>query len=569
MHLCSDFTIYDLLSCTSCDTHTTRLIDTVQPNKHYSGTLYGYVIKKPKTCENTTLFIESGYESDILFSTHYMFDLWLYNNGEIGAEITSSSTNVDAEWHRNIWLASGDVIVEFKTKIKIEDDQDHDVKLTNPAILTQNQTGVPFQVLYSSSDCDYSLHENTCVQMWQIRTYGASGIMDFSGIKPVQFDIEAHNVTKQKHIVWLNVTIVRGIDDIEATVSVDVDMELYKDEFFDTLITSETSIVNCHHVFGKVYINNGEYYPIRIDKVELCIFFDFDEGGSDLVPFDPLNPQETGCKTLGVNVVVFTLYVRGTNYYNDYFEFEFLDFNSSDVSSSFFKFKARAVTSGIQQLQVLWSSPYGSDHHSDHLIDMHETLSASIIDPISSHRLSGHGKHLGVLKSLPYPSKYYHAELLEKLGDDFSSFSSIIVDDDDDHGHKNYNSKSTTNSYHFSRNHVSVVCEDDEYYNDGDCHHYEYGNFTFLNFVLAILFLFFCFMFCLMFFWCYSKFDFCKGNTYYPDHDRYCAKMHYNCKNPHCGNSRKKMVHTPQNNFSPIIVSSSDKAHFNRRYYIE
>ena len=498
LHLSSEFSIYDLLTCQTYE-GVHRLIDTIQPNRHYSGTLYGYIIKKPTLCDYN-LFDSEVAHTQVLFGTHYNFDLWFYGSGEIGTEVTSSSSTVNAEWKGNKWLASGDVIIEFTTEVITNDDTDHHFYLDNPIVLVQNQTGIPFQFL-SGTDCDNTTTDG-CKQTWEIRTYGASGVMDFSGMKAIQFDLFAHGISKSNHIVWLNVTIIRGIDPIDSSLSINAWVDLYKDEYFiNPLNDTNNSIVNCHHVFGKVFIHDihaddtdiSVECPIQINKVELCISAQADYG-YDLIPFDPDNPSTTGCNTPGIEVISYILYSRYTDYVNDFFDFQFIDHNSSDISSSYFKFKVRAITSGIQQLQILWST----DYHSH--TDLHH-LSSSIIDPVKSHRLSSHSSHIKKLNFTQYNTKYYNDLLVSRLAD-INSLSLLRenINDDD-------NIDDTNHSYHFSRGKINVVCEDDEYYNDGECHSYSYSNFTFLNFLLAFLFLLFCFAICILLCWCYNKID--------------------------------------------------------------
>ena len=371
----ANFTLHDLLYCK--DTHGKGGL--IKENKHgkgYHGTLYGAVVK-PNDCYDETKC------EKIIFQTHYKFEIWLENEGVLSSMVMVSPIKIEAKWLRNIWLQKGDVIVEFETSInQIEQihPKDKSTILSDAEILVDHETGIPFHLVYVNTTCevdddddDYthtpnsntqsthfhphsvidptSTNKDRCRQLWRLRTYGGIGVLDFSGFKPIRFNVLVNGHSRVQVKVNLELTIKRSTDPkvdsmLGANLQIFQDREL-TNPYFPTGLYNN-SFIDCSDVFALAFLKN-QTVKLWLEEIFLCV----GRTGNPL-PYEPSNPHNTGCNTPYVDMLVIQLYNKKHNFTNDIYKFEFIHDPPSELFEVGFKYEARALSKFKQLLQVHW-----------------------------------------------------------------------------------------------------------------------------------------------------------------------------------------------------------------------
>jgi hypothetical protein len=363
----SNFTLYELLDCKDSNGNK-NLIEVSDDRNHYIGYIYGTLIK-PNNCNNE---YEPKSET-ILFQTHYKFEIWKNKNGVLSSLIMTYPIKFESKWTRNIWLQSGDVIVEFKTFINhlsqdselIDYNQNYNnTYLGNPEIIVSDETGIPFQLVYTNISCtdindsDHliesfgNINDKICKQIWQIRTYNSIGVLDFSGYKPIRFTVYVNGYPRSTIKLNLHLTIKRT-NDPKIDNLLGPKLEIYHDKEFKLPYNPHNhynnSFIDCSYIYSLISFHNKSV-ELHIDKIFLCT----GKCGNPL-PYDPSYPHITGCNTPGIDIITITLYDKKSNYYNQFYKFQFLD-ELCNLSEIKFKYEARAISEFKQLLQVHWNA---------------------------------------------------------------------------------------------------------------------------------------------------------------------------------------------------------------------
>ena len=477
----SKFTLHDLLKCKDFDGNG-QLLDSVVHSKHYKGTLFGTVVK-PNDC-----YDESKCET-ITIGTHYDFELWVSSKGKLSSTIITKPSDFHGKWNRNIWLNSGDIIVEFYTYVESNHEGTY---LCNPHIIRGEETGIPFHLITNGSNpCtgDNISPDTVCKQVWQIRTFDAYGVLDFSGIKPIQFDVCIHETPKFKVLLSLSLKIVRSKDPVTASLTADAWLAFYRDPERQKLIsTSNDTLINCNHIFARVKLHNTTL-PIYIDKVVICT-----GKNGDPTPFDPSYPDSTGCNTPNIDVIVYTLYDKKENFTNELFKFEF-DRESSDVTESLWKFEAKAISQGKQIIEVDWSSHASNDIYYHKTVGKKRSLHLRDIKNTGTNYYASvpkipHSKLINGRASLinkQYNQEYY-------LTPDEKIINGLNEPDRLEYGIENPTITATTykpgcygNSCHYAGKSFSVKCPDYQQFLNGDCVDRVWGNLYYNVYILCLV----------------------------------------------------------------------------------
>ena len=259
----------------------------------------------------------------------------------------------NVEWVKNIWLQSGDVIVEFVTFIHKHSPYDN-AYLGNARMNRYEETGIPYHFTYEDTECQKGSDINYCRQVWRFRTYGATGVLNFSGIKPVQFDLVVNG--HQESVV--NVEIVLNlfkISDPKIYNLIGPSLEVfYDDKYYNPYINNNLSpYVNNHYdfvegeyVYAKFDVNDGQT-SLNIDKIILCT----GKNGNP-VQYDPSSPHNTGCNTKNVDMIVIPLYDKAFGFSNDKYDFSFGGHGQNWIN---FKYKSKIYSYYDQILLVYWN----------------------------------------------------------------------------------------------------------------------------------------------------------------------------------------------------------------------
>ena len=413
----ANFTLDELLDCRAADgsgglIHLVEEDDDHVPHHqpypppsrgsiHYKGILYGSVIKLPHDVDcpfipHSQHHHDGGYAPSpepcekAVISTHYNFDIWIRTSGDLYAQIMVSPLEIVPKWLGNTWLQSGDVIVRFSTRIKHIDQASYGqqtTKLTDAIVIAEHETGpVPFHVIETHVECEAGADDKDhyCEQIWEIRTYGATGVMDFSGLKPVRFTVLVNGWERVTAVVNLHLTIKRHSDPIVdnqlgAWIGVYEDRQFHRPYLGDGGDSHYLSFIDCEPVYVKVGLHQHTY-NFNIDKVVIC-----SGQHGDPTPYDPNYPESSGCNTPHIDAVHYVLFDR---HYPDQheqvkgFNFTFVSDPPSDPWERGFCFHARVLYGKKQLIQVHWSVDPLAHSLSPHLTEKNGVMTMAVEDGV-------------------------------------------------------------------------------------------------------------------------------------------------------------------------------------------
>lgn len=260
-----------------------------------------------------------------------------------------------SEWKKNVWLQCGDVIVEFVTH------SDKKFKLGDAKVIIGGETGIPFHMIDIDSDCDDHDHHNhheddKCTQHWKMRTFGGAGIVDFSGLKPVQFAVKNHKKHTGYVTLVVDVDVVRSNSPIVhekfgAKLSIYAVGDSHKTGFGPFINTFQP----CDTIIGELILTHPENCKeFSIEKVEICYAH-----GSPLLPYNPLYPSSTGCSTLGTRCEPHVLFDKHSGSLDHDFSFKL-------ITPQMFEFVPRIVSKFPQFLKVHWGATESGGHTHSH-----------------------------------------------------------------------------------------------------------------------------------------------------------------------------------------------------------
>ena len=424
----ANFTISELLGCETYHGNKGLIQKIISRDEYgikydsYHGTLYASVIKKPLhvLCpypihDNMN---NEPYE-DLIFSSHYNFDLNTHQtSGIISTSFNQHNILIDAKWVKNIWLASGDVMVKFYTRVDYgyylrnarmlydydnynHNHNNHDDNNNN----NNNNYPIPFHLIYNEDDCDdfeypqchYDEDNTYCTQYWTIKTDGATGVMDFSGLQQIKYDI--YSLFPQYHtsniIVRMDLIIKRHSDPI-TDITLNPFVRIYSNDYYSDIISNHCdnnknhNIDDCDHGhYHKdityytskdiIYIESGfdqEHYKYIPKKILLCT----GKNGNP-VPYDVRYPEYTGCNTPYIDskaYLLFDIHFNDNNdddddddnnhhHINKDFNFKFI--HSTDPSKIRFKLDANPLFGYNQIIQIYWESQPIEHYLTSHLLD--------------------------------------------------------------------------------------------------------------------------------------------------------------------------------------------------------
>ena len=351
---CANFTIEELLNCRSFDDHYKSLFTVKETSDcedcviEYTGQLFQTTVF-PDNCE---MHGEDMCGEIVVLSSCYNISLELDASGTVEISFLVSDIDFWLHWLHNVWLCgedAGNLKVVIRTRICQGGDED--IHLCNPSVDTVTETGYSLTFVDPlSPECD--LTDDFCYQIWNLQTSGAANIIDFSGFKLLKWDVCKNNMVIGHVSANLDLHAKHMGEQIHLDGKVDAAVALYTDSDYETEYHCDP-LTDCERLYGKLCLTNHEHLDVEIRKSYIC-FSQY----RDLIHFDPMFPDSTGCNTPGDDVIKVLIY--STNPWEsetinpELHEFEINSLTPPENDCETFNFKILAYTKYKQSLQIVW-----------------------------------------------------------------------------------------------------------------------------------------------------------------------------------------------------------------------
>lgn len=351
---CANFTIEELLSCRSFSDHYKSLFTVKETTEcedcviDYIGQLYQTTVL-PDHCESW----ESDSCGDMtVLSACYNITLELDAGGSVEISFLVSDIDFWLHWLHNVWLCgddAGNLKVVLRTRVC--QGGDDDIHLCHPSVDTESETGYPI-VFVAPLDPECDITDDSCYQIWNLQTFGASDVIDFSGFKLLKWDVCKGNMVIGHVSANLDLHAKHMGEQIHLDGKVDAAVTLYTDPEFETEYHC-TPLTDCEFLYGKLCLTNYDHLDAEIRKAYICF-----SQTRDLIPYDPLHPESTGCNTPGDDVIKVLIY--STNLWESdeidlsLHNFEIIELPSSENECEAFDFRLLAYTKYKQSLRIVW-----------------------------------------------------------------------------------------------------------------------------------------------------------------------------------------------------------------------
>lgn len=189
---CRNFTLNELLKCRSYGNKYASLFQAInadiEDDEHvnFAGTIYQTTVQPRSECSAWT---EGTCGERIISSSSYNITIISNASGVRRVELVHSDFEFNIKWIENRWICcdsedSGNLRVIVETEVSGEKR-----KLINPRVNFAEETGYPLKFDTSDvPDCDKA-YTDRCVQRWSLVTVDGGNVVDFSGVKPLLWDI--------------------------------------------------------------------------------------------------------------------------------------------------------------------------------------------------------------------------------------------------------------------------------------------------------------------------------------------------------------------------------------------
>lgn len=353
---CRNFTVEDLLACHNyTDSHSALFtyVNTVNDVVIYSGQLYATTLV-PTTCP---------WEGDncggemVATSAAYNVTISINTLGESSIQFATSYTDFAVYWINNVWMCGpedgGNLKVNIKTRIR-DDDNFPDARLCNPQIDTDQETGYPL-VFVEPLDPPCQMIGDYCYQTWVLRTFDGNNVVDFSGYKPMKFDVCDFTLVTGRVSAAMDLFAIHVGDQSHVSEGdVAGELQIYNDRQFTELHDSEEILLDGQKLYGLLCLTNHFHLDVHIKRVYVCYSTE-----GDIIPFDPLSPSDTGCNTPDIDVMQKLIY---SSEYADtplltnphWYQYEQLFNPPTTADCEGFSFLVHASTPYTQSIQIVW-----------------------------------------------------------------------------------------------------------------------------------------------------------------------------------------------------------------------
>ncbi len=339
---CRNFSLDELLKCRSFDNRYASLFASVSADieqddhVNFAGTVYQTTVQPRGEC---SVWSEGACPERVVSSTSYNITIVLNGTGVRRVDLVHSDFEFDIRWLENRWLCCGDeeagnlrVLVE--TTVSGEKRQ-----LINPRVNFADETGHP--LLFEDEEpppCD-GQYTDRCVQRWSLRTYGGAGVFDFSGIKPLLWDI----FERRSIIAHVTATMTLRARHVGSQVHLDdgrvgAELNFYSDRSLHTLFDANKA-PDGTALYATVCLGRHRHLDILLNEVAVCYSLKHDLGDGQCDKKVVLYSRTNGAAVVNASVHAF----------------EFISSPPTGSHCAGFSFLTRAYTKFQQVMHVDYS----------------------------------------------------------------------------------------------------------------------------------------------------------------------------------------------------------------------
>lgn len=266
---CRNFTSDELFKCRSFDNKYASLFKAISDDEEvkFAGTVYQTTLQPRGEC---SVWTGDSCGERIVSSTSYNITVVLNGTGVHRVDIVHSDFEFDIRWLENRWTCcgnddSGNLRVFVETTITGENR-----RLMHPRVNFADETGHP--LVFEDEDapnCD-SAYTDKCVQKWTLRSYGGDGVLDFSGIKPLLWDI----FERQSIIAHVTATMTLRARHVGSQIHLDDgrvagQLTFYSDRSLHTRFDANKA-PDGTSLYGTICLDRHRHLDIVVNEVAMC-----------------------------------------------------------------------------------------------------------------------------------------------------------------------------------------------------------------------------------------------------------------------------------------------------------
>lgn len=391
--LCLNLTLEELLlNCTLDDGSDMSVLQTSPGDEEgqtvYSGVFYvGVVIDWDDivdqeifndfpTCNASTSLERDVGDDDhrsgvLLRHSAHPFNITVNMHGSHVTYYQTASPSLDAYVAGVWWLPNGEVHIKLVTRLGMSSAGPS--WLRDAAVYLPELEGVEFFFVDDFVPCDANAPdaETVCTQHWLLESVNGYDEQDFGGLKPLRFDVFVQGYGEIRTArVDLHLSLHRYWHVEQMSQDLSAALVLARDLDFEQVYVQQSSEVaawpffhDCDRICAKLGLcvsdDLAQYFDMVVDRVQLCTCPD----ALLALPFDPDDPDHTGCNTPDLpDLVSVVIYDRETNYVNTNFNFSFVsDPPELHSGEQAFCWLSKNIGSMRYLLQVRW---YANGHPS-------------------------------------------------------------------------------------------------------------------------------------------------------------------------------------------------------------
>lgn len=189
---CRNFTLNEMLKCRAAGDRYATMFKAINADieddghVNFAGTVHQTTVQPRTEC---SVWNDDTCGERVVSATSYNITVVTNASGVRRVDIVHSDFEFDIRWLENRWMCcgadeSGNLRVIVETTVSGEKR-----KLINPRVNFADETGHPLTFEDEEAPCEAGGDGSVCVQRWSLRTYGGSGVVDFSGVKPLLWDV--------------------------------------------------------------------------------------------------------------------------------------------------------------------------------------------------------------------------------------------------------------------------------------------------------------------------------------------------------------------------------------------
>lgn len=339
---CRTFSLNELLKCRAANDRYASLFKAIsadiEQDEHvnFAGTVYQTTVQPRTAC---SLWNDNSCGERIVSTTSYNITIVSNASGVRRVDLVHSDFEFNIRWLENRWMCCGDddagnlrVLVE--TTVSGEKR-----RLINPRVNFADETGHP--LVFEDDDAPPCLDDSTdqCVQRWSLRTYGGNGVLDFSGIKPLLWDV----FERRSIIAHVTAAMTLRARHVGSQVHLDdgrvgARLNFFSDRSLHTAYDADKASDGTP-LYASICLGNHRHLNIVVNEVAVCYSLKRDLGDGEcdkkMVMYSRADPSSV------VNASIHA--------------FEFMSNPPTGSHCAGFSFLARAYTKHRQVIHVDYS----------------------------------------------------------------------------------------------------------------------------------------------------------------------------------------------------------------------